>query len=78
MIRKSAVLLGAVLLLPACDGSSPTAVDETLDEGAIVQLATGALEATDQQGPPLPSFDRLRRETSQAASKPGNRSVSGH
>ena len=66
MMRNGLIFaLGTALVLTACDTSSPTELEATVDEAAFEELAVAALEANEQQGVPLPSRDRLLRETFQ-------------
>ena len=66
MLRKSLFLsLCGILLLSACDASSPTATQEPDAEAVLEQLAVEALEAAEEEGYPLPSLQRLLRETYQ-------------
>jgi hypothetical protein len=66
MLRKSLFLsLCGILLLSACDASSPTATQEADTEAALEQLAVEALDAVEKEGYPLPSLQRLLRETYQ-------------
>ena len=67
MMRTGLVFTLAMgLILSACDTSSPTDVEATLDEAVVEQLAVQALEANEQQGAPLPCYERLLRRTFQA------------
>jgi hypothetical protein len=66
MIRKCLFLsLFGVLSLSACDASSPTATQEVETEAALEELAVEALDAAEEEGYPLPSLQRLLRETYQ-------------
>jgi hypothetical protein len=58
--------LGTALVLSACDTSSPTDSEVTVDGAAFEELAVAALQANENRGVPLPSLDRLLRETLQA------------
>jgi hypothetical protein len=51
------------LALVGCGDSSPTSADELADEAAFELVAEASLEATNQNGPPLPSLDNLLRRT---------------
>ncbi len=55
-----------VLALVGCGDSSPTSGDEMADEAAFELVAEASLDATNRQGPPLPSLDNLLRRTFQA------------
>jgi len=67
MVRDGLILaLSTALVLPACDTSSPTDFETTVDEAAFEELAVSALQENENQGVPLPSLDRLLRETFQA------------
>ena len=60
----SVLLAGGALTLAACDGS-PVDAEATLDEAAFEELATQAVVEADNQGLPLPSLERLLRQTYQ-------------
>ncbi|MBT8397213.1 MAG: hypothetical protein HKO65_14130 [Gemmatimonadetes bacterium] len=64
--RTFAIPLLAILAVSACSDSSPTGVDEGLDEAAFALVAEAALEVNDQQGTPLPSLENLLRRTFEA------------
>ncbi len=55
-----------MLALSACSDTSPTSVEEGMDEAAFALAAESALEVNDQQGTPLPSLDDLLRQTFEA------------
>jgi hypothetical protein len=72
MIRKALILSTLSLVaLAACEGSSPTRADLEADARSVESLAENALAASDQQGTPLPSLDRLVQRTFQAIREAG-------
>jgi HEPN domain-containing protein len=63
--RHLLTLLVASALLSACDSSAPFGPEGDADEAALEELALLALADGEAEGVPLPSFDRLLRETLQ-------------
>jgi hypothetical protein len=63
--RHLLTLLVASALLSACDSSAPFGPEGGADEAALEELALLALADGEAEGVPLPSFDRLLRETLQ-------------
>lgn len=63
--RHFLFLLLAAFLLPGCESSSPSAPESTTDEEMLEELAAIALSENEAGGVPLPSLERLLRETLQ-------------
>jgi hypothetical protein len=64
--RRLFLLLFAAVLLSGCESSSPSAPEATTDETLLEELAVLALTENEAGGVPLPSLERLLRETLQA------------
>lgn len=61
--RGLILALVPALLLWGCDGSSPSAVEDSVNANDLEELAVAAMEAAEQEGLPLPSLQRLLQET---------------
>jgi hypothetical protein len=73
MLRRILIFPTLIALaLSGCSDSSPTAGGDSADEAVFELVAEASLEATNKQGPPLPSLDNLLRRTFHAIrSDPG-------
>jgi hypothetical protein len=78
MIRRfSAFPLALVLLVSACDGSGPAAGEDALPDAEVEGLLVAALDAGEETSLPLPSLERLLRQTYRAIREDPERNSEG-